>query len=85
MAEVKKKKRSKIEDKDKAMLLNILKTKDNGRIWKTITEGTSTTQNRYDAWEAVTTSFNAAAQKDLARYQVRNIFQRLKQKSCPRK
>ena len=80
MAEVNKKKRSKIEDKDKAMLLNILKTKDNGRIWKTITEGTSTTQSRYDAWEAVTTSFNAAAQKDLTRYQVRNIFQRLKQK-----
>ena len=72
--------RTNLEKTDGDILCQILKTLDDGHVWKVIKEGVGTKQEMFLAWEKVTKLFNETTGKDLSRQQVRAFYQRIKAK-----
>lgn len=75
-----KRKRTAFEDKDKEILCLILKQTEGGRLWKIIKEGTGTPHEKFVAWEKVTKLFNEATNNNCDRKQLRQMFERIKEK-----
>ena len=72
--------RTNLEKRDADILCQILKTLEDGHVWKVIKEGVGTKQEMFLAWEKVTKLFNESTGKDLTRQQVRAFYQRIKSK-----
>ena len=72
--------RTNLEKTDADILCQILKTLEEGHVWKVIKEGIGTKQEMFLAWEKVTKLFNESTGRDLTRQQVRAFFQRIKSK-----
>ena len=72
--------RTNLEKKDADVLCQILKTLEDGLIWKVIKEAVGTKQEMFLAWEKVTKLFNESTDRDLTRQQVRAFYQRIKSK-----
>ena len=58
--EQKKKERNNYSDREKQIFIGICKNTDGGKIWKVITQGVSTNQQRHDAWLKVANLFSEA-------------------------
>ena len=76
----KSKKRTNISDSEKNLFWKILKTLDEGKIYKIISEGVSTQQTRHDAWLRLTGVFNETAGKEMSVLQIRTMYSRIKEK-----
>ena len=61
--------RTNLEKKDADILCQILKTLEDGHIWKVIKERVGTKQEMFLAWEKVTKLFNESTDRDLTRQQ----------------
>ena len=76
----KSKKRTNISDSEKNLFWKVLKTLDEGKIYKIISEGVSTQQTRDDAWLRLTDVFNETAGKEMSVLQIRTMYSRIKEK-----
>ena len=72
--------RKSFDKNDDDILAHIVKTADGGRVWKTINEGASTSQQKFLVREMVLGLFNEATGHDCNRKQLRTKFERLKAK-----
>ena len=72
-----KRKRDSYDAKEKAMFWNIVKTYNSGKIWKTVTEGSSNTA-RHDAWVIVSQAFGNAISRCFTPDQAKHMFKRIK-------
>ena len=77
MADGNKRKRENLEEKDKAVFWNILKTEKSGAIWKIITEGKNNT-TRHEAWEVVAKAFAAHINSPFTHLQAKQLYKRIK-------
>ena len=75
-----KRKRTPFEERDKEILCHIIKEVDGGKAWKIIKEGTGTNAQKCVAWEKVKDRFNEATGKSCDRKQIRELFDRIKDK-----
>ena len=75
----KSKKRTNISDSEKNLFWKVLKTLDEGKIYKIISEGVSTQQTRHDAWLRLTDVFNETAGKEMSVLQIRTMYSRMKE------
>ena len=75
------KKKSTYSDNEKEIFLNIMKTSEGGRFWKTIVEGKGgSNSNRHDVWLKVTQIFNTATGREADWEQMKAMWTRIKKK-----
>ena len=76
--EKKKKDRNVYSGWEKKIFIEICKNTDGGKIWKVVTEGTSTNQQRHDAWLKVAKLFSEAIGKQHDAVKVRTLWGRIR-------
>ena len=75
------KKKLTYSDNEKEIFLNIMKTSEGGRFWKTIVEGKGgSNSNRHDVWLKVTRIFNTATGREADWEQIKAMWTRIKKK-----
>ena len=75
------KKKSVYSENEIEIFLNIMKTSEGGRFWKTIVEGKGgTNSNRHDVWLKVTEIFNTATGRENDWEQMKAFWTRIKKK-----
>ena len=72
-----KKCRTQFDQTEKTVFWSIVKTKQDGKIWKTIMESKNNTARR-DAWRVVAQAFANHIGKDFSALQAKELFKRLK-------
>ena len=72
-----KKSRSQFDQTEKSVFWSIVKTQQDGKLWKTITESKNNTARR-DAWRAVAQAFANHIGKDFSAVQAKELFKRMK-------
>ena len=73
-----KRQRTPFEERDKEILVQIIKETDGGRFWKMVKEGAGNNTHKHMGWEKFTKTFNAATDKNCERKKVRELYERIK-------
>ena len=71
--------RDNLDQREKDMFWDIVRTRNAGMIWKILTESSSN-QARHDAWVIVAQTFSSAISKKFTVDQAKQLFKRLKDK-----
>ena len=69
--------RDNLDQREKDMFWDIVRTRNAGMIWKILTESS---QARHDAWVIVAQTFSSAISKKFTVDQAKQLFKRLKDK-----
>ena len=73
------------DDSENRLFVDILKTANDGNLWRIITQGTSKRQESHDVWVAATRIFSRETGPDITWQQAKSKWLRMKQNAKKKK